>query len=107
MSLMNPSIDASVDVTSTDKGSAVTICLAEYFFSSCESKDWCGKFRSSMSKDSSRSRSLPWYIAASRTVVYSAGSGVVPKFNLRQRKAILLTISIHVDVIVVLAWICW
>ena len=83
MSLMKPSIDTSVAVISTSKGSAVARLLADYCFSSCVNKDRCGEFRSSVSQDSSRSRSLPSSIAASLTVVYSAGAGLVPKGNLK------------------------
>ena len=39
---MNPSIDASVAVISTDKGSAVVRWLAGFYFSSYGSKYWCG-----------------------------------------------------------------
>ena len=42
---------------------------------------------------------------SSLTVVYSAGAVVVPKSNLRQRKAILSTILMHVDAVVVFACI--
>ena len=87
-------------VISTAKGSAISICIAGLCFSSCVSKDLCGKFRSSVSQYSSRSRSLPRYIAASPTVVYSAGVGVVPKGDLRQRKASSFTIAFHVDTVV-------
>ena len=100
LSLMNPSIDASVDLMSTDNGSAVARWLSDCCLFSCGSKDQCGKFRSSVSQDSSRSRSLPRYIAASPTVVYSAGVGVVPKGDLRQRKASSFTIAFHVDTVV-------
>ena len=79
MSLVNPYIDDSVAVMSTANGSVVEIWLADYCFSSCGSKDWCSEFRSSVSQDSSWSRSLPRSIAASLTVVYSDGAGVVPK----------------------------
>ena len=78
-SSMKPSIDASVAVISTANGSAVSIWLSDCCFSSCWSKDLCGEFRSSVSQGSSRSRSLRRSIAASLTVVYSAGAGVVPK----------------------------
>ena len=44
---------------------------------------------------------MPRSIAASLTVVYSTGVGVVPKGNLKQRKAKLLTIAMHVDAVVV------
>ena len=60
----------------------------------------CGEFRSSVSQDSSRSRSFPRSIAASLTVVYSAGTGVVPSGNLKQRKASSLTIAMHVNAVV-------
>ena len=95
MSLMKPSIDASVSVISTDKGYAVAICLSGCCFSSFGSKDWCGNFRSSVSQDSSRSRSLPRPIAASLTVLYSTGADVVPKGYLEHRKASLLTIAMQ------------
>ena len=103
MSLVNPYIDDSVAVMSTANGSVVEIWLADYCFSSCGSKDWCSEFRSSVSQDSSWSRLLPRYIAASLKVVYSAGAGVVPKCNLRQIKTSLLTNEIHVNVVVAFA----
>ena len=103
---MNPSIDASVAVISTTKGSSVVIWLSGFYFSSCGSKDWCGEFRSSVSQDSSRSRLLPRSIAASITVIYSTGGGVAPKSNLRQRKASSSTISMHVYAVVAVACIC-
>ena len=99
MSLMNPYIDASVSVISTTKGSSVSICLAEFCFSSCGSKDRFGKFRSSVYQDSSHSRSFPRSISASLTVVYSSGAGVVSIGNLRQRKVALLNISMHADAV--------
>ena len=105
MSFMKPSIDASVAVISTAKGSAVARRLSDFCFSSFGSKDWCGEFRSSVSQDSSRSRSFPRSIAASLTVVYSAGAGVVPKGNLKQRKASSSTIEIHVNAVVAFACI--
>ena len=83
MSSMNTSIDVSEDVMSTAKRYAVSRWLFECYFSSCESKDRCGKFKSSVSQDYSRSISLPRSIAASLTVVYSAVAGVVPKVNPR------------------------
>ena len=86
--LMNPSIDESVDLMYTSKGSAVARWISNCCFNSCRSKDWCGNFRSYVSQDSSWIRSLTRYIAASLTVVYSAVAGVVPKGNLRQRKPI-------------------
>ena len=43
--------------------------------------DWLGEFRSSVYQDSYRHRLFPRYIAASLTVVYSDGKGVVPKGN--------------------------
>ena len=93
MSLMNPSIDASVDGISTAKGYAVSRWLADSCFSSCVSNDRCGEFRSSVSQDSSRSRSLPRSISASLTVVYSDNAGVVPKGNLRQTKLACLLLQ--------------
>ena len=105
ISSMKPSIDDSLAVIYTDKGSAVAICLSNCCFSSCGSKDRCGKFRLSVSQDSSRSRSLPRPIAASLTVAYYAGAGVIPKVNLSQRKAFLSTIAIHVRTVVAFACI--
>ena len=104
---MNPSIDASVDVISTAKCSSITRCLADCCFSFCGIKDWCGEFRSSVSHDSYRSRSLSRSIDASLTVVYSAVSGLVLKRNLSQRKANLSTITMHVNAIVAFACIRW
>ena len=69
MLLMNPSIDASIDVISTASGSAFArwfenCCLSQFW-----SKDMCGEFRSSVSQYLSRSRLFPRSIAASPTVV--------------------------------------
>ena len=89
------SIDASVALIYTSKGSAVARWLFDFCFSSCGSKDWCVEFRTSMSQDSSRSRLLPRYISASLTVVYSACAGVVPKGDLKQVKAISSIIAMH------------
>ena len=83
MSLMNPSIDVSVAVMSTAKGSDVARWLADCCLSSCGSNYQCGKFRSSVSQDSSQSISLPRSISSPLTLVYSACVGVVPKGNLR------------------------
>ena len=105
MSLMNPSIDASVAVMSTAKGSAVAIWIYDCCFSSCGSKDWCGEIRSSVSQDSSQSRSLPKYITASLTVIYYTGAGVVPNGNFRQIKASFSTIEMHFDEVVAFACI--
>ena len=79
---MNTSIDASVAVMSTSKGSDVARWLADFCLYSCWSKDWCGKFKSSVSQDLSRSRSFPRSISDLLTVAYSSGAGVVPKSNL-------------------------
>ena len=97
MSSINEPIDASLSLMSTDNWSAVVRWLADFCLFSCGSKDRCGEFISSVSQYSSRSRSFPSSIAASLTVVYSAGVGVVPKGNLRQIKASLSTIAMHVD----------
>ena len=43
--------------------------------------------------------------AASVTVVYSAGVGVVPKCSRRQRKASFSTIAMQVDAVVAFPWI--
>ena len=107
MSSMKPSIHASVAVISTAKGYSVTRWLADWCFSSCGSKDWCGEFSSSVSQDSYRSRSFPRSIAASLIVVYSTGVGVVPKGNLKQRKSSSSTIEMHVDAVVAFACIRW
>ena len=48
---MNTSIDTSMDVIYTAEVSAVAIWLADCCLSSCGSKYWCGKFRSSVSQD--------------------------------------------------------
>ena len=98
---MNTSIDASVALMSNDKGYAIARWLADCCFSYCESKYWCGEFRSSVSQDSSRSISFPRYISASLTVVYSDGADVVSKGNLRHRKASSSTIAIHLNTVVV------
>ena len=105
MSLMNPSIDASVDLMSTAKGSDVSRWLADFCFSSCGSKYQCGEFSLSVSQDSSHSRYFLRSIAASLTVVYSDGDGVMPKGNLSQRKASLSTITMHVNTFVSFACI--
>ena len=104
MSSMNPSIDASVAVISTSKGSAVAIWLADCCLYSFGSKDRCDEFMSSVSQDSSRSRSLPRSFADSLAVVYYSGAGVVPKGNLRQRNSSSSNISMHVDAVV--AFVC-
>ena len=105
MSSMNPSIDSSVAVMSTAKGSAVTRWLSDLCFSFCGSKYRCGKFRSSVSQDTSLSILLPGSIAASLTFVYSSVAGVIPKVNLSQRKAFLSTIAMHVGTVVAFACI--
>ena len=51
MSSMKQSIDVSVDVISTAKGSSVEMWLADCCFSFCGTKDLCGKLRSSVSQD--------------------------------------------------------
>ena len=51
MSLMKPSIDASVAMISTTKRSAFSRWIADCCFSSGGSKDRCGKLRSSVSQD--------------------------------------------------------
>ena len=51
MSSMKPSIDASVAVISTAKGSAFARWLADCYFSSVGIKDMCGKLRSFVSQD--------------------------------------------------------
>ena len=88
---------SSVDVIYTAKGFAVARWLADCCFSSYGSKDRCGKFRSSVSQYSSRSRSLPRSNVTSLTAIYSAGAGVVPKGNFKQRKARSSTIAMHGD----------
>ena len=85
MSSMKPSIDASVAMISTAKGSTFAIWLADCCFSSGYSRDLCGELRSFVSQDWSWSRFLPRSIAASLIVVYSTGAGVVPKCNLKGR----------------------
>ena len=75
---MNPSIDASVAVVYTAKGSAVVRWCVDCCFSSCGINYRCGEFSSSVSQDSSRSRSFHRSISASLTVVYYAGAGVMP-----------------------------
>ena len=58
-----------------------------------------------MTQDSSRGKLFPRSIAASLTVVYSAGAVVVPNGNLRKIKASPYTIVIHVDTVVAFACI--
>ena len=60
----------------------------------------CGGLRLSVSQDSSLSRCFPSSIAAFLTVLFYSGTGVVPKGNHRQIKAIILTIDMQVDVVV-------
>ena len=67
--------------------------------------DWLGEFRSSVYQDSYRHRLFPRYIAASLTVVYSDGKGVVPKGNRMQRKTSYYNIVMHFDVVVLFACI--
>ena len=105
MSPMNPSVDASMAVLSTSRGSAFARWFSDLCLYSFESKDIYGEFRSSVSQDLSRSRSLPRSIAASLTVVYSSGEGVVPKGNHRQMNSRSSTIAIQVDMFVAFAWI--
>ena len=69
MLLINPSIDASVAVMSTAKGYAVVRWLVDCSLSYCGSKYRFGEFRSSVSQDSSRSRSFLRSLAASLIVV--------------------------------------
>ena len=102
---MNPSIDFFVDVMFTAKGYAVAIWLVGCCLYSCGSKDLCGEFRPSVSQYLSRSRSFPRSIAASLTVIYSAGAGVVKKGNRRQRKDSLSTIAMHVNAVGAFAYI--
>ena len=80
---MKPSIDASVAMISTAKGSDFSRWLADWYLSSGGSKDLCGELRSFVSQDLSWSRLLPRSIAASLIVVYSYGADVVPKGNLK------------------------
>ena len=89
----------------TTNGSAVAIWPVNYFLSSCGSKDRCGEFRSSVSQYFSRSRSFPRSFAASLTVVYSAGTVVMPKGNRSHRKSISSTIDMHVDTVFTFACI--
>ena len=79
-----PSIDASMDVISTDRRSAFVRWLVECCLSSGGSKDMCDEFRYYVTQDSSRSRLFPRSFSASRTVIYYASAGVVPKGNRRQ-----------------------
>ena len=58
-----------------------------------------------MSHDLYLSRLFPRYIYDFLIVVYSAGAGMVPKGDRRQRKASFYIISIQVDVVVAFAWI--
>ena len=80
---MNPSIDASVSVISTARGSDFARCFDNCSFSSFGSKVLCDKLRLSISQDSSLSRCFLRSILAFLIVVYYAGVGMVPKGNLR------------------------
>ena len=97
---MNPSVDASIAMMITSGGSAFARWFYDCCLSSFESKDLCDEFISSVSQDSYHGRCFPRYTAASLTVVYSAGAGVVPKGYLRQRKASLYTIDMQVDAVI-------
>ena len=81
MSLMNPSIDASVSLMSTSRGSAFERCFTGCCSSSFGSKVLCGELRFSVSQDYSLSRSFPKSIANFLIVVYSSVVSVVPKGN--------------------------
>ena len=105
MSSMNTSIDASVDVMSTDQGSDVEIGLVDCCLSFCGIKEQCCEFSSSLSQDLSWSRFFTSSIAASLIVVYYAAAGVFSKVNHRQIKASLSTIYMHVDTVVAFACI--
>ena len=103
--LVYPSIDASVAMIFTDKGYDIVIWLVGCCLYSCWSKDMCGDLRSSVSQDSSRSRSFPRYIVDLLIDVYYYGTGVVPKDNRRQRKSNSSIIAVHVDIVVAFSFI--
>ena len=105
MSTMNPSIDASMTVISTARGSACTIWFVNCCLSSFVSKYMCSEFRSYISQDLYWSISFTMSIVDSLIVVYSAGAGVVPEGNHRHRKASLSNIAMKFDEVVAFAWI--
>ena len=78
MSLMNPSIDASVAVMSTAMGLLLQIWFSDCCLSSFGSKVLCGELRFYVSQYSPMSRLFTRYIYASIIVIYNAGAGVVP-----------------------------
>ena len=88
---MNPSIDDSVSVISTARGSAFTGWFSGCCLSSFGSKVLCGEMIFYGSHNSSLNRLFPRYIAAFLIVVYSYGADVVKKGNYRHRKASLST----------------
>ena len=100
MSSMNPSIDASVAVMPTTRGSAFARWFSGSCLSSFGSEDMCGELRLSVYQDFSLSRSFPRSIEALLTVVYYSGAGFVPKGNHMQRKTGFSTIAMQVDLVV-------
>ena len=100
---VNPYIDSYVAMMSTSRGSTFAIWIVKCCLSSCGSKDMCGEFISSMLQNSSWGRLFPRSIAASLTVVYSDGTGVVPNGDRRHRKASSYTISMQVEAVVAFA----
>ena len=98
MSLMNPSINASLAVMYTARGPTYQF-FANCYLSSFDSKDMCGELRFSVSQYSYLSRSFTRSIDAFLTVVYSAGVDAVPKDEHRQRKSSLSTIAMQINVI--------
>ena len=68
-------------------------------------EDICGELRLFVSQYVSLTRFLPRSIVASLTVVYSAGTGVVPTGNLKQIGDRLSTIAMQVDAVVAFALI--
>ena len=100
MSLMNTSIDSSVAVMSTARGSAFVRWFSDCFSSSFGSEDLCGELRFYVYQYLSLSILFPRYIAAFLTVVYYAGAGVVPKGNHTKIKSSSYTIDMHVNAVV-------
>ena len=107
MLLISPSIDSSVDLMSTARGSAFVRWFSDCCLSYFGSKVMFGELILSVSQDSSYSRLFHRSIAALLVVVYSSDVGVVSKGNCRQRKASMYTITMQVNTVVAFAWIWW
>ena len=65
----------------------------------------CGELKFSVSQYSYRGILFTSSIATSLIVLYSDGTGVVPKVNRKQRKDSLSTIDMQVGAVLVFVWI--